>query len=85
MRAVTPASAATFSLLPGNNASGNVTKQTQLVPVKVELDQPEPRLSIGTSVEVRVLVQPQESTDGRRRRAPAEATFFPIGKYLTRT
>jgi membrane fusion protein (multidrug efflux system) len=58
VRAVTPASAATFSLLPSNNTSGNFTKQTQLVPVKVELDQPEPRLSIGTSVEVRVRVQP---------------------------
>src|SRR5262249_19827077 len=30
--AITPASAATFSLLPANNASGNFTKVTQYVP-----------------------------------------------------
>jgi multidrug resistance efflux pump len=58
VKAITPASAATFSLLPSQNTSGNFTKQTQLVPVKIELDQPDPRLSIGTSVEVKIRVQP---------------------------
>ena len=33
--AITPASAATFSLLPSSNASGNFTKVTQYVPVKI--------------------------------------------------
>src|SRR5207253_10273409 len=32
VKAITPASAATFSLLPTQNNSGNFTKQTQLVP-----------------------------------------------------
>jgi multidrug resistance efflux pump len=54
--AITPASAATFSLLPQQNLSGNFTKTTQLVPVKIELDQPDPRLMIGTSVGVRIRV-----------------------------
>ena len=36
--AITPASAATFSLLPANNASGNFTKVTQYVPVKIAVD-----------------------------------------------
>jgi multidrug resistance efflux pump len=58
VKAITPASAATFSLLPSQNTAGNFTKQTQLVPVKIELDQPEPRLSIGTSVEVKIRVAP---------------------------
>ena len=54
--AITPASAATFSLIPAQNVSGNYTKVTQLLPVKIELDQPDPRLAIGTSVEVRIQV-----------------------------
>jgi multidrug resistance efflux pump len=58
VKAITPASAATFSLLPSQNTAGNFTKQTQLVPVKIELDEPDPRLAIGTSVEVKIRVQP---------------------------
>jgi multidrug resistance efflux pump len=54
--AITPASASTFSLLPQQNLSGNFTKTTQLVPVKIELDRPDPRLMIGTSVGVRIRV-----------------------------
>ncbi|HEY3080236.1 MAG TPA: HlyD family efflux transporter periplasmic adaptor subunit [Chloroflexota bacterium] len=55
--AITPASAATFSLLPSQNVSGNFTKSTQLVPVKIDLEQPDPRLLMGTSVEVRIRVR----------------------------
>jgi multidrug resistance efflux pump len=54
--AITPASAATFSLLPQQNLSGSFTKQTQLVPVKVELPAVDGRLTIGTSVRVRIRV-----------------------------
>jgi len=54
--AIQPASAATFSLLPSQNVSGNFTKETQLVPVKILLDQPDPRVMIGTSVEVKIRV-----------------------------
>jgi multidrug resistance efflux pump len=54
--AITPASAATFSLLPQPNLSGSFTKQTQLVPVKIELPSVDGRLTIGTSVRVRIRV-----------------------------
>ena len=36
--AITPASAATFSLLPSQNASGNFVKVTQLVPIKIQVN-----------------------------------------------
>jgi multidrug resistance efflux pump len=55
--AVTPASAATFSLLPSQNASGNFTKVTQYVPVKIAVDSGDTVLPLGTSVEVRIQVQ----------------------------
>ncbi len=54
--AVRQASAATFSLLPTQNVSGNFTKQTQLVPVKIAFDHPDPHLTLGTSVEVKIRV-----------------------------
>lgn len=55
--AITPASAATFSLLPANNASGNFTKVTQYVPVKIAVDTRGVVLPLGTSVEVRIQVR----------------------------
>src|SRR5215212_5173871 len=55
--AITPASAATFSLLPANNASGNFTKVTQYVPVKVVVDTRGVVLPLGTSVELRIHVR----------------------------
>lgn len=54
--AITPASAATFSLLPQNNASGNFTKVTQRVPVKIAMDYAGQTLFPGTSVEVKIEV-----------------------------
>jgi multidrug resistance efflux pump len=60
--AITPASAATFSLLPSNNASGNFTKVTQYVPVKIAVDSPGVVLPLGTSVEVRIHVR-EPATD----------------------
>jgi multidrug resistance efflux pump len=55
--AITPASAATFSLLPANNASGNFTKVTQYVPVKIAVDAAGVVLPLGTSVEIRIHVR----------------------------
>jgi multidrug resistance efflux pump len=55
--AITPASAATFSLLPSSNASGNFTKVTQYVPVKIAVDTGGVVLPLGTSVEVRIQVR----------------------------
>jgi multidrug resistance efflux pump len=57
VEAITPASAATFSLLPSNNASGNFTKVTQYVPVKIVVDTGGTVLPLGTSVEVRIHVR----------------------------
>jgi multidrug resistance efflux pump len=54
--AITPASASTFSLIPSQNTAGNFTKVTQLIPVKIELLQADPRLAIGTSVEVKIRI-----------------------------
>ena len=44
----------TFSLLPASNASGNFTKVTQYVPVKIVVDARGAVLPLGTSVEVRI-------------------------------
>ena len=54
--AVTQASAQSFSVIPQQNLSGNYTKVTQLQPVKILLDQTDPRLALGTSVEVKINV-----------------------------
>ena len=55
--AITPASAATFSLLPANNASGNFTKVTQYVPIKIVVDTRGTVLPLGTSVEIKIHVR----------------------------
>jgi multidrug resistance efflux pump len=55
--AITPASAATFSLLPSQNASGNFVKVTQLVPIKIQVDAPGQVLPLGTSATVRIRVR----------------------------
>jgi multidrug resistance efflux pump len=55
--AITPAAAATFSLLPSSNASGNFTKVTQYVPVKIAVDAAGVILPLGTSAEVRIHVR----------------------------
>jgi multidrug resistance efflux pump len=61
VESITPASAATFSLLPSGNVSGNFTKVTQYVPIKVVVDAPGIVLPLGTSAEVRIQVrQPTE-------------------------
>lgn len=52
--AVDRASAASFSLLPQNNTSGNFTKVTQLVPVKIAVDYGQDQLVLGSSVEVKI-------------------------------
>ena len=54
---VSPVTAGTFSLLPSRNASGNFTKVSQLVPVKITLDQDHLRLIPGSSVGVKIRVR----------------------------
>lgn len=55
--------ASEFSLIPPNNASGNFTKVTQRVPIKISIDDPEtppvqqPVLRPGMSVEISVKVK----------------------------
>jgi multidrug resistance efflux pump len=49
------ATAATFSLLPQNNTTGNFIKVVQVVPVKISIDNPGNYVLVpGTSVEVRI-------------------------------
>jgi multidrug resistance efflux pump len=56
--AIVQASAQSFSPLPQMNLSGSYTKVTQLQPVKIVLDTVDPRLALGTSVEVKIEVGP---------------------------
>jgi multidrug resistance efflux pump len=55
--AVDRVTSATFSLLPQGNSSGNFTKVTQLVPVKIAVDYGDAPLVLGSSVEVKIRVQ----------------------------
>lgn len=55
--AVSPATGATFSLLPTDNTSGNFTKVVQRIPVRIDFDPGQPRLAdirAGMSVVARV-------------------------------
>jgi membrane fusion protein (multidrug efflux system) len=59
---ISPASGATFALLPPDNATGNFTKIVQRVPVKIVLDRDsikgyESRIVPGMSAEVSVEVR----------------------------
>ncbi|HEV7665403.1 MAG TPA: efflux RND transporter periplasmic adaptor subunit [Chloroflexota bacterium] len=53
---ITPATAATSSILPSSNASGNFTKVTQLVPVRVSVNRGNQPLLLGANVEVKIRV-----------------------------
>jgi multidrug resistance efflux pump len=53
---VTPATAGSFSVLPSSNASGNFTKVTQLVPVRVSVNLGNQPLLLGANVEVKIRV-----------------------------
>jgi multidrug resistance efflux pump len=55
--AINDATAATFSLMPQDNTTGNYTKETQLVPVKIAVPATQTTLVLGSSVEVRIQVQ----------------------------
>jgi multidrug resistance efflux pump len=52
--AVTPATAGVFSLLPTSNTSGNFTKVTQLVPVRISVNLGNQPLLLGANVEVKI-------------------------------
>jgi multidrug resistance efflux pump len=51
---VTPATANNFSLIPASNASGNFTKVTQLVPVRIAVNLGDQPLLLGANVEVKI-------------------------------
>lgn len=55
--AINRASSSTFSLLPSSSASGDFTKVTQWVPVKISIDYGNLPLIMGSSVEVNIRVQ----------------------------
>jgi multidrug resistance efflux pump len=56
VEAITPATAASNSILPPSNASGNFNKVTQLVPVRISVNLGNQLALLGTSVEVKVKV-----------------------------
>ncbi len=56
VQAITPATAASFSLLPASNASGNFNKVTQLVPVRIALHGSGQPALLGSSAEVKIRV-----------------------------
>jgi multidrug resistance efflux pump len=53
---VTPATSATFSILPTSNASGNFTKVTQLVPVRISVSLGNHQPLLGANVGVKIKV-----------------------------
>jgi multidrug resistance efflux pump len=55
--AITPATGAVFSMLPTSNASGNFTKVTQLVPVRIAVSLGNQPMLLGASVEVKIHVR----------------------------
>ena len=57
VEAITPASAASFSLIPQSNSSGNYSKVVQVVPVRISVDYGSLHLVIGSSVEVNIHIQ----------------------------
>jgi multidrug resistance efflux pump len=54
--AVTPATAASFSILPASNTSGNFNKVTQLVPVRIAVSLGNQPALLGASAEVKIQV-----------------------------
>jgi len=56
---IAPASGAQFSLLPPDNASGNFTKITQRIPVKIAFDEEENKLAaLRPGMSVNVVIKP---------------------------
>jgi membrane fusion protein (multidrug efflux system) len=54
---IAPASGATFSAVPADNATGNFTKVTQRIPLRIDLEPGQPllsRLRAGMSVTTRI-------------------------------
>ena len=84
---LSPASGSVFSLLPGDNATGNFTKVTQRVPVRIEIDSAEalagmlrPGLSAVVSIDTRTT--PDETASASAQTGPVE-TSAKVTKPLT--
>jgi multidrug resistance efflux pump len=56
VESITPATAGSFSLLPTSNTSGNFTKVTQLVPVRISVNLGNQPVLLGSSAEVKIRV-----------------------------
>ena len=54
VEAITPATAAIFSLLPANSTSGSFTKVTQLVPVRIAVNLGNQPFLLGANVETKI-------------------------------
>ncbi|HTH60771.1 MAG TPA: HlyD family secretion protein [Paraburkholderia sp.] len=74
VESVAPATGATFSVLPPENATGNFTKIVQRVPVRIRLDVPRERAGVlrpGLSATVTVHLDEGGHGGGEGKRAPA--------------
>lgn len=77
VKSISPGSGATFSLLPPDNATGNFTKITQRVPVRIEItpsDETNAMLRPGLSVIVTVDTREGEAGAANAAPAPAKPT-----------
>jgi membrane fusion protein (multidrug efflux system) len=73
---VSPGTGSQFSVLPPENATGNWVKVVQRLPVRIELDRPDPAypLHSGLSVTVKVDTRHRRHLFGADDTAPAETT-----------
>ncbi len=91
MKSISPGSGATFSLLPPDNATGNFTKITQRVPVRIEIaPSDETTQCCARAFSVIVTVDtPRRRAGGRRERrsgpCPGEADALTAPPYLSET
>jgi len=62
---LSPGTGSQFSILPAENATGNWVKVVQRLPVRVELDAPDPAFPLHAGLSANVSVD-----TGERRRSP---------------
>lgn len=75
VQSIAPASAASFSLLPAQNTTGNWVKVTQRIPVRIKLApmRPEQPYRVGASVTATVMVDAVDAVDADKPAADASS------------
>ena len=78
---VSPATGATYSLLPKDNSSGNFTKVVQRIPVRIELEPDQSLLSgLRAGMSVTAFVDTSDTTHAGMSMDPAHADSVKAGK-----